>query len=290
MKLRTTSAKDSILDRLAHITFLLCASVCVLAVILICVFLFANAIPTMADIGFMDFIFGDIWQPNAELFGILPMIIGSLYVTALAIAFGVPCGVLVAVYLAFFATKTLRRLITPAVELLAGIPSIVYGFFGLIVIVPLLAPLLDTSGKGLLSASLLLGIMILPTIVLVSKSALESVNSAYLEGGLALGASKERVVFFICLKAAKSGVLASIILGVGRAIGEAMAVIVIAGNQPIFPTSISDGVRTLTTNIVLELGYASELHRDALIASSVVLFVFILLINLCFSAIKGKEH
>lgn len=281
--------KQIFFEKSAQILFTLCAFVCVLAVLMICVFLFANAVPTIARLGFVEFIFGDIWQPSAELFGIAPMIVGSFIVTGLAIAFGVPCGVLSAIYLAFFASKRTKTLINPATELLAAIPSIVYGFFGLIVIVPAFAPLLDSSGKGILAASLLLGIMILPTIILVSKTSLEAISESFLEGGLALGASCERVVFFIMLRAAKSGVLASIILGVGRAIGEAMAVIVIAGNQPIFPQSITDGVRTLTTNIVLELGYASDLHKDALIASSVVLFVFILLINLCFSALKGKN-
>lgn len=289
-KIQAASFKSVFMERSMQGLFALCAFGCVLAVGMICIFLFANAIPTIAEIGFVDFIFGDLWEPNAEIFGLAPMIIGSLYVTALAIAFGVPCGVLSAIYLTFFASKKIKLAITPAVELLAGIPSIVYGFFGLIVIVPFLAPILGTSGKGLLAASLLLGIMILPTIVLVSKTSLESVSETYLEGGLALGASKERVVFFVMLKAAKSGVLASIILGVGRAIGEAMAVIVIAGNQPIFPESISDGVRTLTTNIVLELGYSADLHREALIASSVVLFVFILLINLSFSVLKREKH
>lgn len=288
--IKAKSLKSVFLERFMQALFALCALVCVLAVAMICVFLFANAIPTIAEIGFVDFVFGKEWKPNSGLFGIFPMIVGSLYVTALAILFGVPLGILSAIYLAFFASKKAKALITPAIELLAGIPSIVYGFFGLIVIVPFLAPILNTSGKGLLAASLLLGVMILPTIILVSKTSLESVTTTYLEGGLALGASKERVVFFVMLRAAQSGVLASVILGVGRAIGEAMAVIVIAGNQPIIPESIRDGVRTLTTNIVLELGYSADLHREALIASSVVLFVFILLINLCFSALKKEQQ
>lgn len=288
--IHATNRKTILLEKGAQVLFTFCAFVCVLAVCFICLFLFANAIPTIAEIGFVEFIFGEDWEPNAEVFGLAPIIVGSLYVTALAIVFGVPCGILSAIYLAFFASNATKRLLTPAIELLAGIPSIVYGLFGLIVIVPFLAPILGTSGKGLLAASLLLGIMILPTIILVSKTSLESVSSTYFEGGLALGASKERVVFFIMLKAAKSGVLASVILGVGRAIGEAMAVIFIAKNQAIFPESITDGVRTLTTNIVLELGYAADLHREALIASSVVLFVFILLINLCLNALKKEAN
>lgn len=262
------------------------AIVCILAVIIICAFLFGNAIPTIYHIGFGEFLLGDVWQPLNEVFGIFPMIVGSIYVTGLAIAFGVPFGILCAIYLAYFSRQ--NRLLTPLVELMAGIPSIVYGFFGLIVVVPFFSQIFETNGKGLLSASVLLAMMILPTIILVSKSSIEAVSKSYFEGAIALGASKERAVFFVVLRDAKSGILASVILGIGRAIGEAMAVIVIAGNQPVLPESISDGVRTMTTNIVLELGYASGIHRDALIASSAVLFVFILLINACFLAIKKR--
>lgn len=275
------------LEFFASMLFGLCAVVCIIAVIIICVFLFGNAIPTIFSIGVSEFLFGEVWQPLNEVFGIFPMIVGSLYVTALAILFGVPFGILCAIYLAYFSRQ--NKIITPLVELMAGIPSIVYGFFGLIVIVPFFAQVFDTNGKGLISASILLAMMILPTIILVSKTSIEAVSKSYYEGAIALGASKERAVFFVVLKDAKSGILASVILGVGRAIGEAMAVIVIAGNQPIIPTQISDGLRTLTTNIVLELGYASGIHRDALIASSAVLFVFILLINMCFLALKKKS-
>ena len=274
------------LESLMRIMFALCAVVCVFAVVVICVFLFGNAIPTIYRIGVGDFLFGDVWQPLNEVFGIFPMIVGSVYVTGLAIAFGVPFGILCAVYLAYFSRQ--NRYLTPLVELMAGIPSIVYGFFGLIVVVPFFSQIFETNGKGLMSASVLLAMMILPTIILVSKSSIEAVSKSYFEGAIALGASKERAVFFVVLRDAKSGILASVILGIGRAIGEAMAVIVIAGNQPVIPQSISDGVRTMTTNIVLELGYASGIHRDALIASSAVLFVFILLINACFLAIKKR--
>ena len=274
------------LESLAKIAFGFSAIVCILAVIVICAFLFGNAIPTIYQIGFSEFIFGRVWQPLNEVFGIFPMIVGSVFVTGLAIAFGVPFGILCAVYLAYFSRQ--NRFLTPLVELMAGIPSIVYGFFGLIVVVPFFSQIFETNGKGLLSASVLLAMMILPTIILVSKSSIEAVSKSYFEGAIALGASVERAVFFVVLRDAKSGILASVILGIGRAIGEAMAVIVIAGNQPVIPQSISDGVRTMTTNIVLELGYASGIHRDALIASSAVLFVFILLINACFLAIKKR--
>lgn len=269
--------------------FFVSACVCIFAVVMICLFLFANAIPTIAKVGFFDFIFGTHWQPLNDVFGIFPMIVGSLYVTALSIVFGVPVGILSAIYLARFAPKRVTYFLTPAIELLAGIPSIVYGFFGLIIIVPIMASFFGTSGKGLMAASVLLAMMILPTVILVSKSSIEAVDESYFEGALALGATKERAIFFALLPAAKSGILAAVILGVGRAIGEAMAVIVVAGNQPLIPTHISDGVRTLTTNIVLELGYATDLHRDVLIASGVVLFVFILGINLCFNAIKKEK-
>lgn len=274
------------LESIARIAFAFSAIVCILAVIIICAFLFGNAILTIYHIGVGEFLLGDVWQPLNEVFGIFPMIVGSIYVTGLAIAFGVPFGILCAIYLAYFSRQ--NRLLTPLVELMAGIPSIVYGFFGLIVVVPFFSQIFETNGKGLLSASVLLAMMILPTIILVSKSSIEAVSKSYFEGAIALGASKERAVFFVVLRDAKSGILASVILGIGRAIGEAMAVIVIAGNQPVLPESISDGVRTMTTNIVLELGYASGIHRDALIASSAVLFVFILLINACFLAIKKR--
>lgn len=276
-------------EQLMKILFLLSACSSILSVVLICVFLFINGIPTIFNIGAIDFLFGTKWQPLNDLFGILPMIVGSIYVTAEAIIIGVPIGIVTAVYLVFFCSERVSRYLKPVVDLLAGIPSIVYGFFGLVVIVPMLQQFFGGSGKGVLTASILLGIMILPTIIGISEAALRAVPKNYYEGALALGASHERSVFFVVLPAAKSGVLASIVLGVGRAIGETMAVIMVAGNQAIIPDSIMSGVRTMTANIVLEMGYASGIHRDALIATSVVLFVFILLINLTFSALKGRK-
>ncbi|EAK0464783.1 phosphate ABC transporter permease subunit PstC [Campylobacter upsaliensis] len=269
--------------------FALCALLSIFAVLMICFFLFANAIPTITQIGLFDFIFGLDWYPTEEIFGIFPMIVGSIYVTALAILIGVPLGVLSAIYLSRFASKKEQKYILPAVELLGAIPSVVYGFFGLVVIVPLLATTFSgIPGKSVLAAALILSIMILPTIILVSKAAIDALPQSYYEGALALGASKEKSVFFALIPAAKSGILASIILGVGRAIGEAMAVIMVAGNQALIPTSVLEGVRTLTTNIVLEMGYAQDLHREVLIANAVVLFVFILLINTCFNALKKE--
>lgn len=268
--------------------FLLCACVSILCVLLICVFLFANGLPAIGEIGPLKFLTGIQWKPNNNLYGILPMILGSLYVTLGAILIGVPLGVLTAVFLARFSSKRLNRLLHPAISLMAGIPSIIYGFFGLVVLVPLMRNLFG-GGKSILTASVLLGIMILPTIISVSEASIRAVPNNYYEGSLALGASHERSVFFAVLPAAKSGILAACVLGIGRAVGETMAVIMVAGNQAIIPDSITSGVRTLTANIVLEMGYAADLHRAALIATAVVLFLFILLINVLLSLMKrGK--
>ena len=273
-----------------QVVFLIAACISILAVALICIYLFANGLPAIGKIGPLEFLLGTDWRPSAEQYGIFPMILGSIYVTAGAIIVGVPLGLLAAIFMAKFCPAPLYKLLKPAVDLLAGIPSIVYGFFGLMVIVPLMQDLFpNTSGKSILTASVLLGIMILPTIIGVSESAIRAVPDSYYEGALALGASHERSVFFVTVPAAKSGIMAGIILGVGRAIGETMAVIMIAGNQPQIPGSILEGVRTLTGNIVMEMGYATGLHREALIATGVVLFVFILIINLLFSILKRKE-
>lgn len=273
------------------IVFLIAALTSVLAVALICLFLFVNGIPAMAEIGIFDFLLGQNWSPVdvPPQYGIFPMILGSIYVTAGAIIIGVPIGVLTAVYLARFCPKKVYRILKPAVELLAGVPSVVYGFFGLVVLIPFIRNTFGGDGSSILTASILLGVMILPTIVGVSESAIRAVPESYYEGSLALGASRERSVFFTVLPAARSGIMAGIVLGVGRAIGETMAVILVAGNQPQIPNSLLSGVRTLTANIVLEMGYAADLHREALIATAVVLFVFILLINLLFAVLKKKS-
>lgn len=273
-----------------RVVFLLCACVSILAVALICLFLFMNGVPAMAKIGFGHFLGGTVWKPTEGQFGIFPMIVGSIYVTAGAIIIGVPIGILCAVFLARFCPKRLYRVLKPAVDLLAGIPSVVYGFFGLTVIVPLIQDLFGGSGKGVLTASVMLGIMILPTIISVSEASLRAVPDSYYEGALALGATHERGVFAVTLPAARSGVTAGVILGIGRAIGEALAVSMVAGNQPIIPNSLLSGVRTMTANIVLEMGYAADLHREALIATGVVLFVFILIINLLFSLARRRDR
>ena len=230
-----------------------------------------------------------VMEPEKNIFGIFPMIIGSLYVTAGAMIIGVPVGILTAVFLVHFCPKRLYSFVKPAVELLAGIPSIVYGFFGLMVIVPFIRNNFSGSGSSMLAASVVLGIMTLPTIISVSESALRAVPESYYEGSLALGATHERSVFFTVVPAAKSGILAAVILGVGRAVGETMAVIMVAGNQPIMPSGPLAGLRTMTANIVMEMAYAADLHRGALIATAVVLFVFVLIINLSFSAIKRRS-
>ena len=272
--------------------FFLAALASVLAVALICLFLFVNGIPAMAEIGIFNFLLGQNWAPTdvPAQYGIFPMILGSIYITAGAVLIGVPIGVLTAVYLARFCPKQVYRILKPAVELLAGVPSVVYGFFGLVVLIPLIRNTFGGDGSSILTASILLGVMILPTIVGVSESAIRAVPESYFEGSLALGASRERSVFFTVLPAARSGIMAGVVLGVGRAIGETMAVILVAGNQPQIPNSLLDGVRTLTANIVLEMGYAADLHREALIATAVVLFVFILLINLLFALLKKEKH
>ena len=281
--------------------FTACASISILAVGLICVFLFANGLPTIFEIGPLKFLLGTTWKPGNDIYGILPMILGSIYVTAGAIVVGVPIGLLTAIYMSRFASPRINKVLLPAVQLLAGIPSVVYGFFGMVVLVPGIQSILKTdfvrktldisNGKGmsLFTASLLLGIMILPTIITVSKASLDAVPESYYEGSLALGATHERSVFCTILPAAKSGVLSAVILGIGRAIGETMAVVMVAGNQTWMPQGLFQGLRTMTSNIVIEMGYAADLHREALIATGVVLFVFILLINVSFSLVKERE-
>ena len=263
-----------------------CASIALVA--MICCFLFANGLPTIGKIGISEFLLGEKWRPNNDIYGILPMIMGSVYVTLGACITGVPIGILTAIFMARFCPAGVYRFLKPAVELLAGIPSVIYGFFGLVVMVPFIRDNFGGTGSSMLTASLLLGMMILPTLISVAEAALRAVPDSYYEGALALGAGHVRSVFFTVVPAAKSGIMAAIILGVGRAIGETMAVIMVAGNQARMPQGLLEGVRTMTTNIVIEMGYAADLHRDALIATAVVLFIFKMLINLTFSYLKGK--
>ena len=283
--------KKKLIDKISTAIFFICALVSILSVLLICIFLFAGGVPAMGKIGFFDFIFGQVWKPSdlPALYGIMPMIVGSLYVTAGAIIIGVPIGILTAVFMSHFCQKGIHKFLKPLVELLAGIPSIVYGFFGLMVLVPVIRDQFGGNGNSILTASILLGIMILPTVISISEAALRAVPDMYYEGALALGATHERSVFSIVLPAAKSGVFASIVLGIGRAVGETMAVIMVAGNQARMPVDLLKGVRTLTANIVIEMGYAQGLHREALIATGVVLFVFILLLNISFHLLSNRK-
>jgi phosphate transport system permease protein len=276
--------------------FMFSAFLSVLAVMLICLFLFINGIPAMGKIGFFKFLLGREWSPTAgePKFGIFPMILGSLYITAGAIVAGVPIGLFTAVFMAEFCPKAAYRVLKPAVNLLAGIPSIVYGFFAMVVLVPFVrAFFIDTlgfdgRGNSIFTASLLLGIMILPTVIGITETSVRAVPREIYDGAVALGASRERAVFACVIPAAKSGIMAAVVLGLGRAIGETMAVIMVAGNQPRMPNGLFRGARSLTANIVMEMGYAEGLHNEALIATGVVLFVFILIINTLFSILKKE--
>lgn len=282
--------KSKIFERVMEIVFFISACASIISVVLICFFIFAGGIPAISEIGFFRFLFGRDWSPGnvPPSFGIFPMILGSLYVTAGAIIIGVPIGILTAIYLAEFCPEALYRYLKPAVNLMAGIPSIVYGFFGLVVLVPLSGRIFGGTGNSIITASILLGIMILPTIIGLSEAAIRAVPRSYYEGSIALGATHEHSVIYALVPAAKSGIMSSIILGIGRAIGETMAVVMVAGNQARMPAGLTKGIRTLTSNIVIEMGYAAELHRGALIGTGVVLFVFILLINAIFSLLKRR--
>ena len=283
--------KSKFLEKTMEIVFFIAACASIISVILICFFIFANGFPAIAEIGVFKFLLGRDWSPSniPPSFGIFPMILGSLYVTAGAIIVGVPIGVLTAMYLAKFCPKIIYKYLKPAVNLMAGIPSIVYGFFGLVVLVPLSKNIFGGDGYSIITASFLLGIMILPTIIGLSEAAIRAVPQSYYEGSVALGATHEYSVVFTVVPAAKSGIMASIVLGIGRAIGETMAVVMIAGNQPRMPAGLTKGIRTLTANIVIEMGYAAELHRGALIGTGAVLFIFILLINGIFAIIKRRS-
>lgn len=277
----------------ARVIFALAASAAIIAVALICVFLFAQGLPAMFNIGVWEFLTGTDWRPTwtPPRFGILPMILGSLYVTAGAVLFGVPIGIFAAVFMAKFCPKPLYAVLKPAINLLAGIPSVVYGFFGMVVLVPFVRETFGGTGNSILTASILLGMMILPTIIAISESAIRAVPEEIYDGAVALGASHERASFAVVLPAAKSGVMAAVILGIGRAVGETMAVRMVAGNQAVMrmPHEFLYGVRTLTANVVIELGYAYGEHRASLIATGVVLFVLVMFINVMFSLLKKRE-
>lgn len=285
--------KVQLTEFFAKMLFVISACAAIIAVGLICVFLFAQGLPAIFNIGAVNFLTGTDWRPtwNPPLFGVLPMILGSVYVTVGAILFGVPIGIFAAVFMAKFCPRPIYKVLKPMINLLAGIPSVVYGYFGMVVLVPFVRENFGGNGNSILTASILLGMMILPTIIALSENAIRAIPPEIYEGAIALGASHESASFRVVLPAAKSGVTASIILGIGRAVGETMAVRMVAGNQAVLrmPHEFLSGARTLTANIVLELGYAySGDHRPALIATGVVLFVFILLINSLFSMLKQR--
>ena len=281
-------------ELIMKIVFIIAAAVFIAAVITICVFIFVQAFPALKEIGLFNFLFGDEWYPTNETnprFGIAPMIVGSVYITGGALIIGVPIGFLTAVFMARYCPKPIYKVMKPITNILAGIPSIVYGYFGLMVLVPFVRETFGGDGMSILTASIVLGIMILPTIISVSENAIRAVPKSYYEGAVALGATKERAIFRTEVPAAKSGIVTSLILGLGRVIGETMAVVMICGNQARFPDEITDGVRTLTANIVLEMSYAQpgSLHEGALIATAAVLFVFILIITLLVALIRKKS-
>ncbi len=278
-------------EKTAFAVFFIATCFSIIALITICYFMFSNFIPTISKIGFTEFIFGTKWKPMdiPPSYGILPMILGSVYVTIGAAVIGVPIGILTAIFMAKFCPPKMYRFLKPALNLMAGIPSIIYGFFALVVIVPIVKYFFGGSGMTMFTAMVLLGIMILPTIITLSETSIRAVPRSYYEGACALGASHERSVMTVVVPAAKSGIFSSIILGIGRAIGETMAVILIAGNQSRMPRGLFKGVRTMTMNIVTEMSYAADLHRDALIATGAVLFIFILIINISFLIFKRRS-
>lgn len=270
--------------------FTVAACVSIVAVFIICIFMFANGLPAIMEIGPLNFLTGIEWRPNNDIYGILPMIVGSVLTTIGALIIGAPIGILSAVFLAFYCPKKIYPVLKSGVQLLAGIPSVVYGFFGLMVLVPFVREVFGGRGLSVLTASVLLGMMILPTIISVSESSIRAVNTSYYEGSVGLGTTHERSIFRCVLPACKSGIMTGVVLGLGRAIGETMAVIMVAGNQAAIPKALTDGVRTMTTNIVMEMGYAVDLHRQALIGTAVVLFIFILIINFLLAILKRGDQ
>ncbi len=280
-----------LIDYITQKIFLISALVAVMSLLLIIGFVFYKGLTPfiLKGYSFVDFIFGKEWVPSADKFGIFPMIVSSLLATFGSLLIGVPIGIFTAVFIVEIAPKKLGKIISPAVELLAGIPSVLYGVFGVAFIVPNIQKIFNLpKGQSLLAVIIVLAIMMLPTIIAVSETAIRAVPKSYKEGSLALGASKTETTFKVVVPAARSGILAAVVLGVGRAIGETMAVILVAGNSPVIPNSIMDSVRLLTTNIALEMGYAFGTHQEMLFATGVVLFMFILILNLILTKISGK--
>lgn len=288
---------NRIKDRAGKSAFVAAAIVCTVSVVAIFAFLIAKSIPALKEIGFFDFLFGDKWMPDKDdvyggvvsgSYGIFTMIVGTLSATVGALVIGGTLGYFTAVFLAFYCPKVLKKPLCAVINLLAGIPSVVYGFFGIVFLLPLLANIAPNNGSGLLATSIILGIMILPTVVSLSRTSLEAVPRSYYEGSLAMGATHSETVFHIMSPAARSGITASLVLGIGRALGETMAVVMVAGNSVAYPEGLFSSFRVLTANIVLEMGYAGELQEGALIATGAVLLVFILIVNVVFNLVSKR--
>lgn len=285
-------------EKAGKTVFTIAAMICVIAVVAIFGFMLVKSLPAFRKIGFFNFVFGDNWSPDrldkyddaslSGTYGVFKMIIGTLAATVGALVIGGTLGYFTAVFIAFYCPERLKKIFSSTVNLLAGIPSVVYGFFGITFLLPLLANFAPNNGSGLLATSLILGIMIMPTVVSLSKTSLEAVPRTYYEGALALGSTHSQAVFGTVTKAAKSGVTASLVLGIGRALGETMAVVMVAGNSVAYPDSLFNSFRVLTANIVMEMGYAGEVQQGALVATGVILLVFVLIVNLIFGAISKK--
>ncbi|WP_250673146.1 phosphate ABC transporter permease subunit PstC [Paraclostridium ghonii] len=279
------------MEKIAKNVFMISALIAVISLLLIIGFVFYKGLTPFISKGysFIEFLTGTSWVPSANQYGILPMIVASILSTLGALLIGAPIGILTAAFIAEVAPKKIANIISSGVDLLAGIPSVLYGLFGLAVIVPTIQSVFNLpKGQSLLAVIIVLSIMMLPTIIAVSKTAIKAVPNAYREGSLALGASKIETIFKVVLPSAKSGILAAVVLGTGRALGETMAVILVAGNSPVVPNSLMDSVRPLTTNIALEMGYAFGTHQEMLFATGVVLFIFILVLNLVLSKLSNK--
>lgn len=283
--------KKYVIDSLSENIFKFCALTAVIALFIIILFVFYKGLKPFIREGYsvISFIFGRRWIPSSNIYGILPMILASVYATLGALIIGVPIGIFSAIFIAEIAPKNISKLIYFIVELLAGIPSVLFGIFALSYIVPSIQRIFNLSkGQSLLSVIIVLSIMMLPTVISVAVVAIKAVPRQYKEASLALGASHIETIFKVILPASKSGVFTAVILGTGRALGETMAVILVAGNSPIIPTSLTDSLRPLTTNIALEMGYAYGVHEEMLFATGVVLFIFIMLLNLTLSIIARK--
>lgn len=284
-----SNKKRKLPERIIEAIFLVCAAISILSVIVITIYVFAKGSPAIFKVGVLNFLFGAVWQPEANQFGILPMIVSSVLGTVGAVVIGVFIGLFTAVFLAELAPKKLAGVIRPAVELLAGIPSVVFGFFGLMVLVPIISEYFGGAGNSLLAVIIILSVMILPTVISLSETSIRAVPPTLKEGSLALGASHIQTIFRVILPAAKSGIMASIILGTGRAIGETMAVILVSGNTALIPHAVTDRVRTMTANIALEMGYAGGLHQETLFATGVILFIFIMLLNITLNILLRRR-